>query len=141
MARRRRGRSLARRNSRRRQSISGRNLKQVSPTEWQFTVDRLPAELWDIQVPIHFIASTGDLLVDGKKYTDMRYNGTPWVIGLNRFFRPQAGAGHTFTVKVSAWDNAVNGIPDEARPKTDEERKAMIKSIGFIAEYQVKLPP
>jgi len=116
------------------------NLKKVSPNEWQFTVDRLPLELRDVQVAIHFIASTGDLLVDGKKYTDMRYNGTPWMIGLNRFFLPQVGP-HTFTIKVSAWDNAVNGIAKDAQPKTDEERKGMIKSIDFIPEYQVKLSP
>ncbi len=116
------------------------NLKRISANEWQFTVDRLAVGLRDVQVAIHFIASTGELWVDGKKYTDLRYNGTPWMIGLNRFFRPQVGA-HTFTVKVSAWDSAVKGIAREAQPKTDEERKGVIKSIDFIPDYQVMVRP
>ena len=103
-------------------------------------MDRLAVGLRDVQVAIHFIASTGELWVDGKKYTDLRYNGTPWMIGLNRFFRPQVGA-HTFTVKVSAWDSAVKGIAREAQPKTDEERKGVIKSIDFIPDYQVMVRP
>src|SRR5512139_4232336 len=76
-------------------------LKKLSQNEWEFTVDKLPAKLCDVEVAIRFIGSTGDLLVDGKKYTDIRYNGTSWIIGLNRFFRPDRGP-HTFRVKVAA---------------------------------------
>lgn len=89
----------------------------------------------DIFVNVDYIGSTAEISVDGVKYSDDRYNGKGWDIGLKRFID---GKPHEIKIVAQKWDEGVKGIAPQYTPKNENERKGIIRSLHFEPEYFIR---
>ncbi|MEN9361910.1 MAG: hypothetical protein RL095_3445 [Verrucomicrobiota bacterium] len=97
----------------------------------------LPAGLKDAFLFVDYLGSTAEVWIDGRKYSDERFNGKIWDIGIKRFLAD--GQPHQLEIRVQKWDKGVHGIPADKQPKNPAEEAGILRGLSIVPEYQLRL--
>lgn len=111
-------------------------VSNVSAKEWTARVSHLPKGVKDIFLNVSYFGSVGEVLVDGVKYSDDRFNGKLWDVGIKRFID---GKPHVLTFRAKPWDVAVKGVAPELMPRDPKDLEGVIRSVVPVGEYFIRV--
>lgn len=103
--------------------------------EWVVNFSKMPEGVKDYFLNVSYVGSVGEVYLDGKKYSDDRYNGTVWDLGIKRFVD---GKQHYLTFRALPWDDNVKGVAPKDLPKSSNERAGAIRTITAQPEYVIR---
>lgn len=108
-----------------------------TPGDWSLTLPALPEGAHDLWLEADYIGDWAEFHVDGKLYTDNRYNGETWRIGLRRFFAD--GKPHTFRIFATPFNAKIKGLAPSALPANDTEAKGAFRALRAVPEVAATL--